>query len=91
MRWLISIFGRGVGVAFSWAFLLFSLLAIPFSVVNLMRWFQLQWWLGLLGVFIISLIPLVGRFIYLGLAVIGAYYFVAAGFSFHDAIGLFID
>ena len=91
VRWLISLFGQGVGVAFGWAFLLFSVLAIPFSVVTLMGWFQLQWWVALIGVFVISLVPLVGRFVYLGLAVIGAYYFVAAGLSFHDAVGFFID
>ncbi len=67
------------------------MLAIPLSVVTLMRWFQLSWWLALIGVFVVSLIPFAGRFAYLGLSVIGAYYVVQSGFDLGAAVGAFID
>lgn len=82
---------KPIGLTLGGAFFVLSLLAIPLSVVTLQRWFQLSWWLALIGVFIVTLIPYAGRFAYLGLAVIGAYYVVDAGFSFSDAVGRFID
>ncbi|MGJ0507876.1 MAG: hypothetical protein ACR652_12290 [Methylocystis sp.] len=82
---------KPIGMALGAAFFLLSLLAIPLSVVTLMRWFGLSWWLALIGVFLATLIPYAGRFAYLGLAVIGAYYVIDAGFSLPDAAGRFID
>jgi hypothetical protein len=79
------------GLTLGWTFFLFSLLAVPLSVVTLMRWFQLAWWAALIAVFAVTLIPYAGRFAYLGLALIGAYYVVEAGFSFSGAAGRFID
>lgn len=80
-----------IGLTIGWTFFIFSLLAVPLSVVTLMRWFSLSWPLGLLGVFVVTLIPLAGRFAYLGLAIIGAYYVITSGFSFTEAVGRFID
>jgi hypothetical protein len=80
-----------IGLTLGWSFFLFSLLAVPLSVVTLMRWFSLSWLPALIGVFVVTLIPLAGRFAYLGLALIGAYYVVAAGFSFSGAVGTFVD
>lgn len=82
---------KPIGMTLGAAFFLLSLLAIPLSVVTLMRWFGLSWWLALIGVFLATLVPYAGRFAYLGLAVIGAYYVIDAGFSFPDAAGRFID
>ncbi len=82
---------KPIGLTLGWAFVLFSFLAIPLSVVTLMRWFSLSWPLALMGVFLISIIPYAGRFAYLGLAVIGAWYVVDAGFSFSGAVGPFMD
>lgn len=81
---------KPIGLTLGWALFLFSLLAIPLSVVTLMRWFTLSWPLALFGVFLITLIPYAGRFAYLGLAVIGAWYVIDAG-SFGGAVGPFID
>jgi hypothetical protein len=86
-RPLQKIFGMTLG----WAFFAFAILAIPASVVTLMRWFQLPWWLALIGVFLVSLIPYAGRFAYFGLSIIGLYYVVDAGFSFSAAVGQFVD
>lgn len=80
-----------IGLTIGWTFFVFSLLAVPLSVVTLMRWFSLSWPLGLLGVFVVTLIPMAGRFAYLGLAIIGAYYVIESGFSFTEAVGRFID
>jgi hypothetical protein len=80
-----------IGLTIGWSFFVFSLLAVPLSMVTLMRWFSLSWPLALLSVFLVTLIPLAGRFAYLGLAIIGAYYVIDAGFSFTDAVGHFID
>jgi hypothetical protein len=80
-----------IGLTLGWSFFVFSLLAVPLSVVTLMRWFALPWPLALLGVFVVTLIPFAGRFAYLGLAVIGAYYVIEAGFSFSGAVGPFVD
>lgn len=80
-----------IGLTLGWSFFAFSLLAVPLSVVTLMRWFALSWPLALFAVFVVTLIPLAGRFAYLGLAVIGAYYVIASGFSFSAAVGPFID
>jgi len=82
---------RLFGFTLGWAFLLFSILAIPLSVVTLMRWFQLPWWGALIAAFVVTLIPYAGRFAYLGLALIGAYYVAEAGFSFSEAAGRFLD
>jgi hypothetical protein len=82
---------KTIGFTAGWVFFLFSVLAIPLSVVTLMRWFQLSWWLALIGVFVVSLIPFAGRFAYLGLSVIGAYYLVQAGFDLGSAVGTFIE
>ncbi|WP_424360917.1 hypothetical protein [Methylocystis parvus] len=82
---------KPIGLTLGWSFFVFSLLAVPLSVVTLMRWFQLSWWMALIGVFVASLIPYAGRFAYFGLAVIGAYYWIEAGFSFPEAVGRFID
>ena len=82
---------KPVGVTLGWSFFLFSLLAVPASVVTLMRWFQISWWLALIGVLAVSLIPYAGRFAYFGLSLIGLYYVVEAGFSFSGAVGPFID
>jgi hypothetical protein len=80
-----------IGLTLGWSFFLFSLLAVPLSVVTLMRWFSLSWLLALIGVFVVTLIPFAGRFAYLGLALIGAYYVIEAGFSFSGAVGTLID
>lgn len=80
-----------IGLTIGWSFFLLSLLAVPLSVVTLMRWFSLSWPLALMGVFIVTLIPLAGRFAYMGLAIIGCYYVIDAGFSFSGAVGTFID
>lgn len=53
--------------------------------------FLLSWPLALLCSFALTLVPLAGRFAYLGLAIIGAYYVIDAGFSFSGAVGHFID
>ncbi len=82
---------KPLGLTLGWAFLVFSLLAVPLSVVTLMRWFSLPWWLALFGVFLVSLVPYAGRFAYLGLAVIGGWYVIDAGWSFSAAVGPFID
>ncbi|MEK4033263.1 hypothetical protein WOC76_17870 [Methylocystis sp. IM3] len=82
---------KPIGLTLGWALLLFSLLAVPLSVVTVMRWFAISWPLALLGVFVVSIIPYAGRFAYLGLAVIGAWYVAEAGFSFSGAVGPFID
>lgn len=82
---------KPIGLTLGWAFFLFSIAAIPLSVVTLMRWFAISWPLALIGVFLVSVIPYAGRFAYLGLAVIGAWYVVDAGFSFSGAVGPFID
>lgn len=82
---------KPLGLTLGWAFLVFSILAIPLSVVTLQRWFQIPWWAALIGVFLVTLIPYAGRFAYLGLALIGAWYVVDAGFSFSGAVGRFID
>jgi hypothetical protein len=82
---------KPIGLTLGWAFLLMSILAIPLSVVTLMRWFSLSWWLALPGVFLVSIIPYAGRFAYLGLALIGAWYVIDAGFSLRGAVGPFID
>lgn len=82
---------KAVGLTFGWIFFAFSLLAIPLSVVTLMRWFQLSWLPALVCVFVVTLIPYAGRFAYLGLSIIGVYYVIDAGFSFSDAVGVFID
>ncbi len=82
---------KAVGLTAGWTLFVFGMLAIPLSVVTLMRWFQLSWWLALIGVFVVSLIPFAGRFAYLGLSVIGAYYVVQAGFDLGSAVGTFID
>lgn len=82
---------KPLGLTLGWAFLVFSVLAVPLSVVTLQRWFQLSWWLALIGVFVVTLIPYAGRFAYLGLALIGAWYVIDAGFSFSGAVGRFID
>lgn len=84
-------FRKPVGMTIGWSFFIFSILAVPLSVVTLMRWFQLPWWLGLVGVFVVSLIPYAGRFAYFGLSIIGAYYWIEAGFSFSNAVGRFVD
>jgi len=81
---------KPIGLTIGWSFFIFSLLAVPLSVVTLMRWLQLSWPLALLGVFVVSLIPYAGRFAYFGLAVIGAWYWIEAGFSFTEAVGRFI-
>lgn len=80
-----------IGLTIGWSFFVFSLLAVPLSVVTLMRWFSLSWPLALLCAFGVTLIPLAGRFTYLGLALIGAYYVFDAGFSFSGAVGPFVD
>lgn len=82
---------KPVGATIGFGFFVASLLAVPLSVVTLMRWFQLSWPLALIGVFFVSLIPYAGRFAYLGLALIGAYYWAEANFSFSEAVGRFID
>jgi hypothetical protein len=82
---------KPIGLTIGWSFFLFSLLAVPLSAVTLMRWEQLPWWGALIGVLVVSLIPYAGRFAYFGLALIGAYYWVEAGFSFSEAVGRFID
>lgn len=82
---------KPIGMAIGGSFFVFSLLAAPLSVVTLMRWFQLSWWLALIGVFVVSLLPHAGRFAYFGLAVIGVYYWLEAGFSFSEAVGRFVD
>ncbi len=82
---------KPIGLTIGWSFFIFSLLAVPLSVVTLMRWLQLSWPLALLGVFVVSLIPYAGRFAYFGLAVIGAWYWIEAGFSFPEAVGRFIE
>ena len=64
---------------------------MPLSAVTLMRWFQLSWWAAILGVFALTLIPLAGRYAYFGLSLIGAWYWIDAGFSFTEAVGRFID
>ncbi len=84
-------FLKPFGLALGWAFFIFSILAVPLSVVTLMRWFALPWWLALLGVFFVSIIPYAGRFAYFGLSVIGAIYLVQAGFDLHEAVGVFIE
>ena len=82
---------KPVGVTIGGVFFLFSLLAVPLSVVTLMRWFQLSWWAALLGVFALTLIPFAGRYAYVGLSLIGAWYWIDAGFSFTESVGRFID
>ncbi len=82
---------KPIGLTLGWAFFLFSILAVPLSVVTLMRWFALSWPLALVGVFLVSVVPYAGRFAYLGLALIGAWYIVDAGFSFSGAVGPFVD
>lgn len=88
---LPSLLRKPIGMTLGGAFFVFSILAIPLSVVTLMRWFQLSWPLALLGVFLVSLVPFAGRFAYLGLSVIGAYYVIDADWSFQDAVGRFIN
>jgi hypothetical protein len=82
---------KPVGLTLGWAFLLLSIVAVPASVVTLMRWFSLSWPLALLGVFLVTLVPYAGRFAYLGLALIGAWYVAEAGFSFPGAVGPFVN
>jgi len=82
---------KPVGIALGWSFFAFSVLAVPLSVVTLMRWLQISWWLALIGVFVASLIPYAGRFAYFGLSLIGLYYVIDAGFSFSGAVGPFVD
>ncbi|PPD43904.1 MAG: hypothetical protein CTY15_08670 [Methylocystis sp.] len=82
---------KPVGLTLGWAFFALSLLAVPASVITLMRWFALSWWLALIGVFVVSLIPYAGRYAYFGLSLIGLYYLAGAGFDFSRAVGVFID
>lgn len=82
---------KPIGMTLGFSFFFLSLLAVPMSVVTLMRWFQLAWWMALIGVFVVTLIPYAGRFAYAGLALIGAWYVVDAGFSFSEAVGRFVD
>jgi hypothetical protein len=86
-RTLQKLFGMTLG----WAFFAFAILAVPASVVTLMRWFQLPWWGALIGVFLITLVPYAGRFAYFGLSLIGLYYVIEAGFSFPGAVGPFVN
>lgn len=82
---------KPVGLTIGGVFFLLSLLAVPLSVLTLMRWFHLPWWLALLCLFALTLIPLAGRYAYFGLSLIGAWYWIDAGFSFTEAVGRFID
>jgi hypothetical protein len=60
--------------------------SLPLNVIALMHWYDMEWWTALITTTALGFIPLFGQIGYVVLTVVGAYYFVDAGFDWKLAI-----
>src|SRR5436853_370212 len=84
--WLGSMLAMALGSTLYISFMIFMFLSLPFNVIALMRWTGWEWWGALILAIFLMCIPLVGQLAYLVCAVAGAYFFIAAGFSWQRAV-----
>jgi hypothetical protein len=64
-----------------------GIMGIPLNVISWMRLFGWEWWWALIATVIVGVIPLVGQLAFIGLALIGAYFFISSDFSWQVATG----
>src|SRR5215207_8993761 len=74
------------GSAFGLFFLLFALFSLPLNVIALMRLFGWEWWTALIASGVIGFVPLIGQIAYVIFAITGAYYIIAADWSWRRAV-----
>ena len=74
---LSSTFGLMIGA--------FALLSLPLNVIAVMHIFGWSWFGALVGVILLSCVPLIGQLGFLILAVMGSYYLWAADFDWQKA------
>jgi hypothetical protein len=60
--------------------------SLPLNVIVLMRWYDFEWWGALVTATLLGCIPFFGQLGYAFLTLVGAYYFVDAGFNWKLAI-----
>jgi hypothetical protein len=71
------------GTAFGLVFYGFAFLSLPFCMVALMHLWGFEWWTALILALLMNVVPLLGQAAYVIFAMMGAYYFYDAGFSWH--------
>jgi hypothetical protein len=78
-----------VAIIFSSSFYLFTLVVgvfgLPLNVIAIMHHWGYEWWGALLLAVFIGFVPFVGQLAYVILAIMGAYYFYQADFSWREA------
>ena len=70
-----------MGFAAYFVIMVLFIFFLPLSVIALMHWYDMEWWKALVTVSVLGVIPVIGHIGYLVLTVVGAYYFVDAGFD----------
>ncbi len=78
---LLSLLSGGIGLFIT----IFCLLSIPFNMIVLMRWYDLQWWTAFIAVTVMSAIPLIGQLAFVVFAFMGANYLYQADFDWRKA------
>lgn len=66
-------------------FLGLAVFSIPLNVIAIMHLWGYEWWSALLLSMVIGCVPLLGQLAYIVLAVMGAYFFYQADFSWREA------
>lgn len=85
MGWLFRFIFGTLGIGIGLVLMLFLVFSIPLSVLSVMRWWQLDWWVALLAVLLGLSVPGFGQLAVLVVGGFGAYYLIAADYDWRSA------
>jgi hypothetical protein len=78
---LLAAVGVAMGSAAYLVIMALFTFSLPLNVIALMHWYDMEWWKALVTASVLGVIPLIGQIGYVVLTLVGAYYFIDAGFD----------
>jgi hypothetical protein len=85
IKGLFATVAVAMGSAAYLVFMALVIFSLPLNVIALMHWYDMEWWKALVTASALGFIPIIGQIGYVVLTVVGAYYFVDAGFDWKMA------
>jgi hypothetical protein len=85
IKGLLAVVGVAMGSAAYLVLMALFIFSLPLNVIALMHWYDMEWWQALVTGSALAVIPLIGQIPYVVLTIVGAYYFVDAGFNWKVA------
>ena len=84
---LTGAFGAAAGSAFGLIVVAVAIFSLPLSLLAMIRITGWDWWVALICLMLLSIVPLLGQIGLFGLILVGGYYFVDSGFNWQTASG----